>query len=99
MSSPYAQPVGPTRRAESSTSMPPPLPRSSTTSPGLSRASAVGLPQPSDASNASSGIWAACSPVYRLAVIGSSAPVQQPDDPLPPQQPPPHAATFNADWL
>ena len=55
MSSPYALPVGPTRRAESSTSMPPPEPRSSTTSPSCSSASAVGLPQPSEASTASAG--------------------------------------------
>src|SRR5438876_1154304 len=55
MSSPYALPVGPTRLAESSTSMPPPEPRSSTTSPGLSWASAVGLPQPSEAATASAG--------------------------------------------
>ena len=53
MSRPYALPVGPTRLAESSTSMPPPDPRSSTTSPGRSSASAVGLPQPNDASSAS----------------------------------------------
>ena len=55
MSRPYALPVGPTRRADSSTSMPPPEPRSSTTSPGASDASAVGLPQPSDASTAADG--------------------------------------------
>ena len=36
-------------RADSSTSMPPPEPRSSTVSPGFSSASAVGLPQPSEA--------------------------------------------------
>ena len=52
---PYALPVGPTRFAESSTSMPPPEPRSSTVSPSRSSASAVGLPQPSDASSASAG--------------------------------------------
>ena len=45
--------------AESSTSMPPPEPRSSTISPGFSSASAVGLPQPSEASSASAGIAAA----------------------------------------
>ena len=39
--------------ADSSTSMPPPEPRSSTVSPGFSSASAVGLPQPSDAATAS----------------------------------------------
>ena len=40
---------GPTRRADKSTSMPPPDPRSSTVSPGFNSARAVGLPQPSDA--------------------------------------------------
>ena len=39
--------------------MPPPEPRSSTTSPGFSSARAVGFPQPSDASMASAGIAAA----------------------------------------
>ena len=51
-----ARRVGPTRLAESSTSMPPPDPRSSTVSPSRRSASAVGLPQPSDASIASCGI-------------------------------------------
>ena len=36
-------PVGPTRRAESSTSMPPPEPRSSTVSPSCRSATAVGI--------------------------------------------------------
>ena len=48
-------PVGPTRRADSNTSMPPPDPRSRTISPSCSSVSAVGLPQPSDASTASAG--------------------------------------------
>ena len=39
----------------SSTSMPLPDPRSSTVSPGLSSARAVGLPQPSEASTAAAG--------------------------------------------
>ena len=55
ISRPYALPVGPTRRADSRTSMPPPEPRSSTVSPAFSSASAVGLPQPSEARKASSG--------------------------------------------
>src|ERR1700690_4106276 len=55
ISRPYAFPVGPTRLAESSTSIPPPEPRSRTTSPGLSCASAVGFPQPSEASTAPAG--------------------------------------------
>src|SRR5688500_3372273 len=71
MSRPKALPVGPTRRAESSTSIPPPEPRSSTTSPGCSSASAVGLPQPSDASTAASGSDAASVASYRSEVIGS----------------------------
>src|SRR5690606_19725951 len=71
MSRPYAFPVGPTRRADSSTSIPPPLPRSSTTSPSCSSASAVGLPQPSDASTASVGSPFVSASSYRSAVIGS----------------------------
>src|SRR5262245_63855889 len=55
MSRPYALPVGPTRRADNSTSMPPPEPRSSTVSPGLNSATISGLPQPRLASNAASG--------------------------------------------
>src|SRR5689334_18951070 len=51
--------------------MPPPDPRSRTTSPGWSFARAVGLPQPSEASTADSGIWHVWSSLYRLPVIGS----------------------------
>ena len=50
-----AQRVGPTRRAERITSIPPPEPRSRTVSPSCKSATAVGLPQPSDASAAASG--------------------------------------------
>src|SRR6185369_8603934 len=74
MSKPYALPVGPTRLAESRTSMPPPEPKSSTVSPGFNSASAVGLPHPSDASTAASGklpVWPAS---YKLLVIGSQQP-------------------------
>src|SRR6202022_3884689 len=46
MSTPYAYPPGETRLAESRTSRPAPDPRSSTTWPGSSCASIVGLPQP-----------------------------------------------------
>ena len=60
MSSPNAFPVGPTRRAESRTSMPPPEPRSSTVSPAFNSASAVGLPHPSDAITASTGRTPIC---------------------------------------
>src|SRR5215213_10422009 len=55
--------------------MPPPLPRSSTVSPGLSSASAVGLPQPSEAFRASSGTPATSSVAYRSPVIGSAVAV------------------------
>src|SRR5512136_2016049 len=44
MSTPIARPVGPTLRPAMNTSNPPPAPRSSTTSPGWSAASAFGLP-------------------------------------------------------
>ena len=44
MSMPMALPVGPTFLAASSTSRPPPQPRSTTTSPGFRWAVAVGLP-------------------------------------------------------
>src|SRR6266516_2993731 len=59
--------------------MPPPLPRSSTTSPGESEARAVGLPQPSEAFTASSGSSSTSSPEYRFEVIG---------EPLEPQHDP-----------
>src|SRR5437016_4289770 len=71
MSSPYALPVGPTRLAESRTSMPPPEPRSRTTSPGFNFASAVGFPQPSEACSASPGTCCICAASYKLEVIGS----------------------------
>ena len=61
ISNPYALPVGPTRFADSSTSIPPPEPRSSTVSPACSSASAVGFPQPSDAATAFSGNPAICA--------------------------------------
>ena len=54
--------------------MPPPEPRSSTTSPSLSSASAVGLPQPSEAITASTGSVPICSASYRFDVIGSPQP-------------------------
>src|SRR5512135_3314405 len=71
MSSPYALPVGPTRLAESSTSIPPPEPRSSTVSPGFNLASAVGLPQPNEARSAVSGMLAPSSALYKSDVMGS----------------------------
>src|SRR5208282_1094352 len=51
--------------------MPPPEPKSRTVSPALSLASAVGFPQPSEASIASGGISSACAASYRFEVIGS----------------------------
>src|SRR6266508_5652509 len=79
MSRPYALPVGPTRRAESRTSMPPPEPRSRTISPGLSSASAVGLPQPSEARTAAVGSAPTSSIEYSALEIwlGSGALPQQ----------------------
>src|SRR5439155_8875331 len=70
-------PVGPTRLAESSTSIPPPDPRSSTVSPACSSARAVGLPQPSEASTAPSGSAAVSTASYRFELTGS-----QPQAPL-----------------
>jgi len=56
-----ARRVGPTRLADRITSIPPPEPRSSTVSPSCSSATAVGLPQPSEASVAASGSSPRCS--------------------------------------
>src|SRR5215468_8329951 len=84
MSRPYAFPLGPTRFAESSTSMPPPEPRSRTVSPGGNFARAVGLPQPREAATASLGSAEVCEAAERSFVIGS----QQLDS-----APPPHVAT------
>ena len=58
----------PRARAESSTSIPPPDPRSNTISPSDSAAKAVGFPQPRDASTASSGKHAVSTSEYRCAV-------------------------------
>jgi hypothetical protein len=77
MSTPYALPVGPTRRADSSTSMPPPEPRSSTTSPARRSATAVGFPQPSDAATASVGSSSRSAVAYRPAPDTSSCGPQQ----------------------
>ena len=92
MSRPYALPAGPTRRADSSTSMPPPEPRSSTISPGFRSARAVGLPHPSDASSAAAGTPAVSPASYRLAVIGSQLSVLAPQQPLDPSAGPEHDA-------
>src|SRR6266705_2628916 len=82
MSRPYALPVAPTRLADNRTSIPPPEPRSRTDSPSWRSASAVGLPQPSEASTAPSGKPLVCEASYRLSVTGS-----QPHAPLGPQLP------------
>src|SRR5919204_4307319 len=87
MSSPYALPVGPTRLADSNTSMPPPEPRSSTVSPARRSARAVGLPQPSDASVAASGSSPRCSASYSASPnLAPSPPPSAHQDPLPPPQ-------------
>src|SRR5258708_15935365 len=57
--------------------MPPPLPRSSTFSPGNSSANAVGLPQPSEARAAAMGISPNSIWVYRSEVMGLPALVVQ----------------------
>src|SRR3954471_822472 len=51
--------------------MPPPEPRSRTVSPAFNSASAVGLPQPSDAFMAVSGTSPSWAESYRFEVIGS----------------------------
>ena len=71
MSRPNTRPDGPTRLADSSTSMPPPEPRSSTRSPSCSSATAVGLPQPSEAITAASGSSSRSSAVYSSEPIPS----------------------------
>src|SRR5829696_5079918 len=87
MSSPYALPPGATLLAESSTSMPPPLPRSSTTSPGESVAKAVGLPHPSEAAPAACGSVSSSSAEYPPPVQSTpSASESRPRSPADPQQ-------------
>jgi hypothetical protein len=66
--------------------MPPPLPRSSTTSPSRSSARAVGLPHPRDASTAVSGREDAVTESYRSRVMGSLPSGPHPHDV--PQHPP-----------
>ena len=74
MSRPYTRPVGPTRLADSSTSIPPPDPRSSTIWPACSSCSAVGLPHPRETATASSGSPAFSLSEYRFDVIASPPP-------------------------
>ncbi len=95
MSRPMARPAGPTRRAERSTSIPPPEPRSSTVCPSRSSTSAVGLPQPSEAATAPAGSAASCAPLYStLPKVSDPAPaVPSPQHPPSPQpQPAPDCA-------
>src|SRR5689334_18954782 len=61
--------------------MPPPDPKSRTTSPGFNSASAVGLPQPSEARTAASGSCPTCPASYRFPVIGSQQDTPEGDDP------------------
>src|SRR5437899_12043655 len=82
MSRPYALPDGPTRFAESRTSIPPPEPRSSTVCPGSSVSRAVGLPQPSDADTAVSGTASRSASEYRFDVTGSEQPQLGPQQPV-----------------
>src|SRR6185312_17380461 len=61
--------------------MPPPEPRSSTVSPGLSSARAVGLPHPSDAFTAISGNVLLWESSYKSFVIGSTSAQQHAEAP------------------
>src|SRR5271157_2083064 len=81
MSMPIALPSGPTLRAASSTSRPPPLPRSTITSPLRKLAKAVGLPQESPMF-ASGGIEASSSGVYPNASATAFTPSRLLDSPL-----------------
>ena len=88
MSTPIARPVVPTRAAESRTSMPPPDPRSSTVSPGLSSATAVGLPHPRLARTAPSGSEPRSARSYRSGPKAVVSPPAQPQPEAGPQQEP-----------
>src|SRR5215210_1655901 len=66
------------------TSIPPPEPRSRTTSPWWSSATAVGFPQPSDASAAAPGSSPSCSALYSASPKSPPSPQQS----TLPQQPP-----------
>src|SRR5215471_385640 len=76
--------------------MPPPEPRSSTVSPDRSSASAVGLPQPSEAATASAGSEAVSPSVYRFDVIGSAAASVPQQAFVEQQEASPPATTFSA---
>src|SRR5437899_12868361 len=66
MSIPVAVPTGPTRLLARNTSIPAPLPKSTTVSPGLSRACRTGFPLPSPSTD-SAGIRARSAEEYPLA--------------------------------
>src|SRR6059036_2173553 len=66
MSTPVALPAGPTRLLARNTSIPPPLPKSTTLSPGLSFACRTGFPLPSPRTD-SVGIRASSAEEYPLA--------------------------------
>src|SRR5215469_16607996 len=72
MSTPYANPDVPTRRADSKTSIPPPEPRSRTRSPSRRSATASGLPHPRLARTASSGSSSASPSPYNWAADQSA---------------------------
>src|SRR5690242_15344959 len=104
MSRPYALPVGPTRFADKITSMPPPEPRSSTTSPGCNLARAVGLPQPSEAATAFSGKAPFSASLYKSLVMGSqplssAPPLQQLEPPLAARLAASPYFCFTASWM
>src|SRR2546423_2192313 len=87
MSSPIARPVGPTRRAEMSTSAPAPEPRSSTVSPSDRSATAVGTPQPRDALTAPAGTSSRSAASYSRPPNTSVSPAGPHVAAPPPQQP------------
>src|ERR1019366_5814668 len=99
MSRPYAFPAGPTRRAGSSTSIPPPEPRSRTVSPSRRSAITSGLPQPRLAVTASWGTSPCSLAEYSPAPVpGSSAPAHASPQLGTPQLGTPPAITVSAAW-
>src|SRR5688572_2726245 len=81
MSMPNARPVGPTLAAARKTSSPPPEPKSTTVSPCLKFAMAVGLPH-DNPMFASAGIDASSSGVYPNASATARTPSWLDDKPL-----------------
>src|SRR5262249_54261909 len=74
---PMTWPVSPTCRAAKKQSMPPPLPRSNTVSPGLRPAILTGSPQPSDKPVTSTESPSSRDISYRLLPVPQSAPSPQ----------------------